>query len=129
MTDDSGSIRPVKVLVVEDEPLIQETLSDMLSLGNHSVALAGNGSDGLRIFREGEFDIVFTDLGMPGISGWEVAREVKRINSNVRVVMVTGWGIAIDRSEMESNFVDEILPKPFELDHVLELVDRLVARK
>jgi DNA-binding response OmpR family regulator len=101
----------------------------MLSLGNHSVALAGNGSDGLRIFREGEFDIVFTDLGMPGISGWEVAREVKRINSNVRVVMVTGWGIAIDRSEMESNFVDEILPKPFELDHVLELVDRLVARK
>ncbi|MDA0770645.1 MAG: GAF domain-containing protein [Chloroflexi bacterium] len=114
------------ILVVEDEEAIRETLSEMLQLGGHTITLAENGEEGLKCFKEAHFDIVFTDLGMPGISGWEVARAVRGMREDVPIVMVTGWGVGISQEEMDENGVDEVLPKPFDIDFVLDLVQRIV---
>ncbi|MCI0796325.1 MAG: GAF domain-containing protein [Chloroflexi bacterium] len=114
------------ILVVEDDAAIRETLSEMLELGGHSITLAENGEEGLKRFKEAHFDIVFTDLGMPGISGWEVARAVRNMREDIPIVMVTGWGVGISQEEMEENCVDEVLPKPFDIDFVLDLVQRIV---
>ena len=116
-----------RILVIEDEVLIRETLFDMLELGHHHITLASDGEEGLRHFEAGEFDIVFTDLGMPGLSGWEVSRAIKAHHKDIPIVMVTGWGVGIDRREMEENGVDEVLPKPFDIDLVLNLVQKLMA--
>ena len=89
--------------------------------------IASDGEEGLRYFAAGEFDIVFTDLGMPGLSGWEVSRAIKEHHKDIPIVMVTGWGVVIDRREMEENGVDEVLPKPFDIDLVLNLVQKLMA--
>jgi signal transduction histidine kinase/ActR/RegA family two-component response regulator/putative methionine-R-sulfoxide reductase with GAF domain len=118
--------KTARILVVEDELLIRETLYDMLDLGNHKITLACNGEEGIRLFNEGDFDIVFTDLGMPGISGWEVARTIRECSKDIPIIMVTGWGVGIDRAEMEENGVNEVLPKPFDIDLVLNLVQRLM---
>ena len=118
-------MKPARVLVIEDELLIRETLFDMLELADHKVTLASDGAEGIRLFKEGEFDVVFTDLGMPGLSGWEVANAIKSERSDVPLVMVTGWGVGMDDSDVVASGVDEILPKPFDIDHVLALVQRL----
>lgn len=115
-----------RVLVIEDEPLIQETLADMLELGGHSISLAGTGEDGVRMFQEGEFDIVFTDITLPGISGWDVATVVKGMSQDTPVIAVTGWGPGIKRSDIVNGDVDEVLPKPFDIDRVLDLVVSLM---
>jgi signal transduction histidine kinase len=119
--------RAVSILVVEDEPLIRETLADMLSLGGHRVMLASNGEEGIALFEKGKYDLVFTDLSMPGISGWDVVKAIKRHNSDIPVIMVTGWGVGIDQAEMDKYGVDEVLPKPFDIDNVLSLVNKLMG--
>ena len=120
------STRAADILVIEDEPLIAEMMQDVLSLEGHQVTLAGTGQEGLRLFEAGGHDIVFTDLGMPGLTGWEVARAIKSRRPDVPVIMVTGWGAGIEPSEIESNRVDGILPKPFDIDRLLGLVRNLM---
>lgn len=117
------------VLVIEDEPRIRETLADMLHVGGHQVTLAEDGEQGIARFEEGEFDIVFTDLGMPGLSGWDVVKAIKQRRSDVPVVMVTGWGVGIDQDELKRNHVDEVLPKPFDMDELLNLIHRIMSDK
>lgn len=118
-----------RVLVIEDEPLIQETLADMLDLDGHHITLADTGEDGVRLFKEGEFDIVFTDITLPGISGWEVATAVKSMSQDTTVIAVTGWGPGIKRSDIVDGAVDQVLPKPFDIDRVLDLVASIMAAK
>ena len=69
-----------------------------------------------------DFDLVFTDLGMPGMSGWQVAEKIKGINGRVPVAIITGWDIKLDKSEMKDKWVDLVIQKPFEVEHVLRLV-------
>ena len=66
--------------------------------------------------------LVLTDLGMPGMSGWQVAEKVKSINGRVPVVLITGWDIRQEESEMKDSYVDLIIQKPFEVDQVLNIV-------
>ena len=118
-----------RVLVIEDEPLIQETFADMLDLGGHHITLADTGEDGVRMFKEGEFDVVFTDITLPGMSGWDVATAVKLMSEDTPVIAVTGWGAGINQSDIVNGAVDDVLPKPFDIDRVLELVESLMAAK
>ena len=117
------------ILVIEDELRIRETLADMLNVGGHRVTLAADGEEGIALFMEDEFDIVFTDLGMPGLSGWDVVKAIKQRRSDVPMVMVTGWGVGIDQDELKRNSVDEVLPKPFDMDDLLNLVHRIMDEK
>ena len=96
----------------------------MLSLDGHQVTLAADGDEGIALFRQGDYDIVFTDLGMPGLSGWNVARALKDHRSDVPVFMVTGWGAGLDQSEIDRHGVDGVIAKPFDMEELLELVRR-----
>lgn len=111
-----------RVLVIEDEDDVRSILSDILTDGGHEVETASDGMQGLELFAKKDFDLVFTDLGMPGMSGWQVAEKVKRINRNVPVALITGWNIEPKESEMKSSGVDLIVYKPFEVNQVLKLV-------
>ncbi len=66
--------------------------------------------------------MVFTDLGMPGLSGWQVAEKIKSINGREPVVLITGWEIKFEKSELHDNWVDLVVQKPFEVAQVLNLV-------
>jgi len=61
-------------------------------------------------------------LGMPGISGWQVAEKIKKINGNTPVALITGWGVQVEDSEYRKSGVDLFINKPFQVEQVLNLV-------
>jgi PAS domain S-box-containing protein len=121
--------RKAHILVIDDDEFVRSVLSRTLTQANHQVTLAENGEKGVRVFKEGKFDIVLTDLGMPGISGWEVCRIIKEINPQIPVGMITGWGVDKNRTEMEEHGLDFFISKPFDFNQILNVVSETMASK
>lgn len=118
-----------RVLVIDDEENIRDILTDILETGDHEVVTAVDGPTGLERLEEGRFDLVFTDLGLPGMNGYEVAAEVKARFPDVPVGLVTGWGATLDPEKARRYGVDLVLSKPFRFDQVLKLVDDALSHK
>lgn len=111
-----------RMLVVDDEDFVRELIGEILEGEHCEIYLAESGSEALSVFREREFDAVFTDVGMPGMSGWELAREIRRINARIPIAVITGWGEAVGSIEQKEAGVDWVVPKPFTADRIVELV-------
>ena len=111
-----------RLLVVDDESFVRELLGDILEGEQCDVCLAESGSEALSVFREKEFDGIFTDVGMPGMSGWELAREIRQINKEIPIAVITGWGEAVSSNEVKAAGVDWVVAKPFTADRITELV-------
>ena len=118
--------KQARILIVEDEEGIRDLLEELLFMEGYRITAVNNGSDGVSRFTEEGHDLVFTDLRMPGMSGWEVAKAVKSHNSRTPVVIVTGWDTATLGSELSDAGVDRVLQKPFDMDAVLSLVTELL---
>ena len=118
----AGEMEKAKILVIDDEEDVRELISDILTDGGHEVEIAADGINGLELFKEKEFDLVFTDLGMPGMSGWQVARAIKDMSGKIPVGVISGWDIVLEESEMKERGVDFVAHKPFKVDHILRLV-------
>ena len=105
--------RPMRILVIDDEADVRQVVSDMLAAEGHQVVEAANGTDGLSRLVDGPpFDLVLTDLGMPRMTGWEVARAIKASHPLVCVGLLTGWGDQPDARPEDRGVVNFILPKP-----------------
>jgi len=113
---------PMRLLVVDDEVFVRDLLRDILDGENCDVCVAESGSEALALFKETKFDGVFTDVGMPGMSGWELAREIRQINKKIPIAVITGWGEAVGSYEQKEAGVDWIVAKPFTADRITELV-------
>jgi len=111
-----------RMLVVDDEDFVRELIGEILEGEHCDVHLAGSGSAALSVFTEMEFDAVFTDIGMPGMSGWELAREIRQINARIPIGVITGWGEAVGSHEQKEAGVNWVVPKPFTADRIVELV-------
>ncbi len=114
--------RKSTILVIEDEEEVRNLLADILIENGHQVKTASDGHQGIDMFKKKDFDLVFTDLGMPGTSGWEVAETVKNINKKIPVAIITGWNVELKESEMRERGVNLIAYKPFKIDQILRLV-------
>ena len=117
---------PARILFIEDEKDIQDIFSEMSQAAGHQVCLASSGSEGLKMLERGGFDAVFTDIGMPGMSGWQVAARAKEIAPEVPVVLCTGWSIDMGEEQMKERGVDFIVDKPFRMVDILDAVDKAV---
>ena len=73
--------------------------------------------------------MVLTDLGMPGMSGWEVCKAIKEMSPHTPVGMITGWGVEVDQAKVEENGIDFIIPKPFQFDQISKIVDEIITSK
>ena len=126
-----GSNGRARVLIVDDEENIREILAEILLSGDHEVVTAADGAQALQQLRESatDFDLVFTDLGLPGMSGYEVASEIKKFRPNLPVGLVTGWGATLDTEKARAHGVDLIVSKPFRFEQVLNLVEEALAAK
>jgi PAS domain S-box-containing protein len=121
--------RKACILVVEDEEEVRELLKDILTDGGHEVEFSSNGQKGLELFQEKKFDLVFTDLGMPGMSGWQVAEKIKQLSSDTPVALITGWEVKKKKQELKKNGVDVVVKKPFRVDEILRLVQEWMAER
>jgi signal transduction histidine kinase/ActR/RegA family two-component response regulator len=110
-------LRPLSILIVDDDPLVLESLRAALESDGHKVTAADGGQAGVDSFaevqRRGErFDVVITDLGMPHIDGRRVASAVKAASPSTPVVLLTGWGQRlVDEGDIPAH-VDHVLNKP-----------------
>ena len=119
--------RSGKILLVDDVKALRDAFSRMLMRAGHTVRLAANGRDALEIFDHEDFDMVFTDLGMPEMSGWEVAKSIKEKNPRVPVILITGWGAQLDDGKAKESGVDRILSKPFTIQDILRVASETLA--
>lgn len=108
---DSGS-PPRRLLVIDDDSACRLTFGCLLRRLGHTVDEAESGLAGLAILRQKPMDLVVTDLMMPGLTGWDVARHVKAIHPQLPVVLVTGCAHMIPPDQPERTCVDAILTKP-----------------
>lgn len=127
----SSPIKPnrIKILVVDDEAEVRELLRDILESEGYNVLLAEGGREALAIFEAGEFDAVFTDIGMPGMSGWELACAIRERDRQIPLAVITGWGESVAADEQKRAQVDWVVTKPFSADRVLELAQEVSKRR
>ncbi|MFN2532709.1 MAG: response regulator [Pyrinomonadaceae bacterium] len=112
----------VKLLVVDDEEFVRELLREILEAEGCEVHLAESGSMALQLFEQHQFDAVFTDIGMPGMSGWEFATAVRAQSEMIPIAVITGWGEAVGSDEQKNAGVDWVIAKPFTADRIGDLV-------
>lgn len=117
--------RPWRILVGDDESNVREVLVELLRLLGHDVSEASGGREMLERFEPGRFDLVCTDLGMPDLSGWEVAEAIRGRDPEVPIVLATGWGTQIPNEEAARRGVTRVLAKPFTVQKVSSLVAEL----
>ena len=101
---------------------------EILTGEGHTVSLAADGEEGVSLSRDAEYDLVFTDLGMPGLSGWEVIDAIREHREDVPVVVLTGWPEQIITQALDSDRVQGVLTKPFEMSRLLALVAELMGK-
>ena len=109
--------QPLRILVVDDDPIILRSMQSTLEQDGHTVILAAGGREGIEEFRaahaRGEsFSAVITDLGMPHVDGRSVAAAVKSLRPEVPVVLLTGWGTRLQAENYKPANVDRVLSKP-----------------
>ncbi|HEX9821641.1 MAG TPA: ATP-binding protein [Methylomirabilota bacterium] len=108
---------PLRVLVIDDEASVREALADTLVDEGHTVIQAASGREGLARLTEGAaVDVVVTDLGMPEMTGWDVARTVRTQHPGLPVGLVTGWAVALELSDDERRAVDFVIAKPYTIE-------------
>ena len=118
-----------RILVVDDEENVRELLADILGSEGYQVELASSGREALEKFGDGaSFDALFTDLGMQGMSGWELAHAVRGLDEKIPVAVITGWGEAVGSSERQAAQVDWVIAKPFDAAQILAIA-REVGRR
>src|SRR5262249_4180616 len=132
--ENPGPVRSLRILCIDDEPVIRELLNDSLRSYQHQVVTAEGGRQGIDLFRsavrEGQpFHVVITDLGMPEVDGRQVASAIKAESSQTPVVMLTGWGTMMkDEGDIPAQ-VDVVLSKPPRIKELCEILGRLGSER
>jgi PAS domain S-box-containing protein len=120
---DSHRLSRLRVLLVDDDPLLLKTLRDVLESDGHIVSAANGGQAGIELFRSARhdgrsFDAVITDLGMPYVDGRQVATTIKQTDPSLPVILLTGWGQRLVEDGEVPPYVDRVLNKPPKLSEL-----------
>jgi len=116
---------PLSVLVIDDEAFVRETLADMLADLDHKVVAVQGGREAIEKLSTQDFDLVFTDLAMPEMDGWETARAIRERRPKLPVVLVTGYGATAQPPSGEIDLVAGIIGKPFDFEQVSGTIARV----
>jgi len=117
-----------KILVVDDDRHILRCLSDLFSFFGYVVTIAHSGEDALSRLSKSQFDLVITDLIMPGMDGWTLARHIKQASPITPVILLTGEKGVRTTGRAEEDFVDLVLFKPIGIKVIREALQKLTDR-
>jgi CheY-like chemotaxis protein len=121
-----SSLQVRRVLVVEDNRDAAESLRMLLELRGHDVRVAHTGTDGVEAAHAWQPEVVVCDIGLPGLDGYGVARQIRRNPSTagIRLIALTGYGQLEDRRRSREAGFDEHLTKPAEPETLQQLIER-----
>ncbi|HQR08248.1 MAG TPA: sigma-54 dependent transcriptional regulator [Gemmatales bacterium] len=117
---------PARLLIIEDEPLIRSSLAEFLEQEGFQVQTAANGPAGLQLAEKTPFDLVLTDIQMPGMDGVEVLERIQQRNPETFVILVTAYGTVETAVEAFKRGAQDYLLKPLRFDEVVAKVRQLL---
>jgi nitrogen-specific signal transduction histidine kinase/CheY-like chemotaxis protein len=123
------TVPPARILVIDDEKEIAELLHDVLEIQGHTIRTAHTAAEGIRAGCSEEFDLIFTDLGLPDMSGWEVAARIREARPLVPIALVTGWAASIEESLVRERGLAALVHKPFEIEEVLRVTALILSAR
>ncbi|MCA1604038.1 MAG: response regulator, partial [Acidobacteria bacterium] len=129
--DPSSVGERMQVLVVDDETAVREVLREALEAEGCEVYVAESGEVALNIYdaRRGRLDVVFTDIGMPEMSGWELASEIRKRSEKMPLAIVSGWADAISCDARQAIKADWVVSKPFDIATIAGIANEVADRK
>lgn len=122
-------MRDLTILLVDDEIEFVTTLAERLQLRGFQVDIAIDGNDALQRFSNSDYDIVVLDILMPGMSGFDVIKEMKKIKFDTPVILLTGHGATKEGMEGMSLGAFDYLMKPIDIDELIQKFESAVAKK
>lgn len=117
-----------RILVVDDEPKICDLLEVLLSADGYTVVTAGSGAEALVKLAQSQFSLVLSDIKMPGMDGFELARRIKDIDERLPLVIVTGYATLDTAVQALRHGVDDYVTKPFKLAEMRRVISRVLER-
>ncbi|MEE9441391.1 MAG: response regulator [candidate division Zixibacteria bacterium] len=120
----SSDSNALTILAVDDQQMILDLLSGICQSLGFRLTAVKSPAEGMILIRSNKYDIVMVDLVMGDISGWDVAREVKKHSPSTPVVMMTGWGLNLTEEQTSRAGVDFTLAKPFKIEQLTEVISQ-----
>jgi len=114
-----------KVFVIDDEQVIRDLFTRVLMVKGHEVISVDNGKDALKRVMEQSFDIVFTDIVMPGIDGIATFKALRKLKPDLPIVIMTGYAVEDKIEEAMSLGAMDYLYKPFDIGEIIAILKRL----
>ncbi len=123
----TSSLEAASILVIDDDERVREAMAGMLNSTGHYTEEAASGSEALAKLETGKFDLVFTDLAMPEMDGWAVAREIRRRWPDTKIVLITGYALPPETVKHRHELVNEVLFKPIHLDDIKATLSQVLS--
>jgi CheY-like chemotaxis protein len=117
----------MRILITDDEQAIREILEIVCGDEGHETRTARNVGEALQVWREWSPECIVLDLGLPGVSGLEVVRHLRRNGDQTPIVVISGNLQREWVAELEQLGVTAIVPKPFQVDRIVDLLQRISA--
>ncbi len=124
-----SAVVPKRILLVDDDTMVRRTLGSLLRAAGHEVTEADGGAAGIALLEKAAIDLVLTDLGMPEVTGWDVASAARAQLPQVPIVLLTGWGEHGAAETPTPGLVDRVLGKPVRLEDLLGVIGELTANE
>ncbi len=122
----AAAVRSARILFVEDDPVARATYTEILHRGGHTVVAAASAVEAVERFDEGGFDLIITDLNMPGMTGLDMTRRIRSRGSGIPIILLTGWIIEEEADPIRSAGV-EVLAKPCLAEDLHRAVERALG--
>jgi two-component system, NtrC family, response regulator HydG len=116
-----------RILIVDDEAALRTSLAANLALEGYKVVEAEDGARAIELVREGSFDLIISDVRMPGMNGVDAFREIRKIRPGLPVILMTAFAVEDLLAEALAEGVYAVLPKPFDIARLIGLIARVVA--
>jgi two-component system, cell cycle response regulator CpdR len=113
----------VRILYVEDNPLVRDITVELLTQRGREIVAVASAEEAMELFQPASFDVVITDVSLPGLSGLDLARRIQQITASVPIVIASGYELALDPAQWGTRV--RPITKPFEITELEDLLSAL----
>ena len=119
----SGTVPAKRILVVDDEPQVADTIRMVLAMSGHTVEIAADGDRALTLFAPGKYDLVISDFSLGRMNGLELARQIKGNSPTQPIILITAYAETMAMQKETLSDINFILGKPFALQQLQDALD------
>ncbi len=120
-------VRKYRILIVDDDKLVRWSLIEVLNQNGYEAISTETGEEAINRIEDTTFDLVITDLKLPGIGGFDVLNRAKEVNSSTKVIVITGYGSENVANEARAKGAELFVTKPFEINRIREEIKEILC--